>query len=596
MAYDIGPKVGIEGMAEFKKNLREIDAGLKVNASEMRKVTAEYDANDKSAEALTARGQVLEKQLQSQKSKVDELKKVVEASAKATGESSTQTMNWQTKLNDAEAEVIKINKAVQANAAELGNAAKETEKFGDKQDETLGKTTGLGDALGGLTSKLGINLPQGATQSLNSLGGLDAGMMLAVGNAAALAAAVYKIIDALADMTIQSAQWADDILTQSTVTSIAVGTLQEMAYATELVDVSLDTMTSGMSRLIRSMSSARRGTKESADAFAQLGINITDSSGNLRDSEDVFWETIDALGGMANETERDAIAMTLMGKSARDLNPLISAGSAGMAGFAAEAHNVGYVLSEEALATLGDLDDAMQRLDKSTDATKNKIAVEFAPALTGLMETGTNLFSAIGEAAEESGIVDVLTSMLEIVDALSPAAEVLFDLLGPFIGSILKPMAFMLALIADILTLITSSIALIIEGVKYLTGSGSLEKLNKYANSIVGILEGDGATYKFLETQIARESKKINIGLNAAGTDYWRGGPTWVGEQGPEIAWLPTGTQIFSAPESRQIAGDTYNGGNTYNSYTIYPDARQWGELMALLKDAKSARQERRAR
>jgi hypothetical protein len=163
----------------------------------MRKVTAEYDANDKSMEALTARGTVLEKQMQSQKSKVEELRKVVAASSEATGEASTQTMGWQTKLNNAEAELIKLNKAVDENGSELQEAAKKTDELGDQQDATKGQTLGLGDALGGLTSKLGINLPDGAKESLNSMVSLDTGMMAAAGAAAAVAIAVYKVIDAL---------------------------------------------------------------------------------------------------------------------------------------------------------------------------------------------------------------------------------------------------------------------------------------------------------------------------------------------------------------------------------------------------------------
>ena len=66
--------------------------------------------------------------------------------------------------------------------------------------------------------------------------------------------------------------------------------------------------------------------KATADAYKALGISVTDAHGNLRDGETVYWQAIDALGKMQNETERDALAMQIFGKSARELNPLIEQG------------------------------------------------------------------------------------------------------------------------------------------------------------------------------------------------------------------------------------------------------------------------------
>ena len=642
MAYDIGPKVGIEGMADFKKQLRDIDSEMKLNASEMKKVTATYDENDKSMDALTSRSKALEKQLETQKSKVDTLKKAVQESSTATGENSIQTQGWQTKLNNAEAEVIKLNKSIESNAVEMQNAAKETDALGQQQDKTKGKTMGLGDAVGGLTGKLGIDLPEGAKESLNSLGGLDGGMLMVVSTSAALAAGIYKVIDALADMTVQSAAMADDILTQSSVTGLSTDTLQEMEYAAGLVDVSVENITGSMTKNIRSMRSARDGTKETAESYEKLGVSITDSNGSLRDSETVFWEVVDALGNMTNETERDALAMSIMGKSAQDLNPLIEAGSGRMAELAAEAHNVGYVMSEETLGTLGLLDDQMQRLDKSTEATKNQLSTEFAPALTKLMETGELLFKTIGDAAEKSGIIDVLTSMLSLVTSISPAVEEILGILGPGIGTVLMPLALVLSLIADALNIVSSAIALIIEGAKVLTGSGSIDKLNRFAQNITDILEGGGATGTFLGNQIQKMlgdsatsnhrgavsqtaikydelsisrggAGRIAISTNASGTDYWPGGLTWVGEKGPELLNLPTGSQIFSNEDSRQMAaavsrlaqqgGTSYSSvsGDTYINYEgdnnyITLDPKNVKEFNDIVNMAKRARQDGRAR
>jgi hypothetical protein len=55
------------------------------------------------------------------------------------------------------------------------------------------------------------------------------------------------------------------------------------------------------------MTSARDGTGAASKAYKALGISVTDASGNLRDSETVYWEAIDALGNVSNETEREPL-------------------------------------------------------------------------------------------------------------------------------------------------------------------------------------------------------------------------------------------------------------------------------------------------
>ena len=80
-----------------------------------------------------------------------------------------------------------------------------------------------------------------------------------------------------------------------------------------------------------------------AEAYKKLGVNVTDANGNLLDGEEVYWKSIDALGQIQNETERDAIAMQLFGKSAQELNPLIEAGSEKMQELGKQAREAGYV-------------------------------------------------------------------------------------------------------------------------------------------------------------------------------------------------------------------------------------------------------------
>lgn len=140
---------------------------------------------------------------------------------------------------------------------------------------------------------------------------------------APLSAAAAAVDAALAGLAYKGATTADDLNTLSKVTGIGTDKLQMYALAADLVDVSVETIAKAQTKMKKSMLSASEGTGSAAEAWQKLGVSVVDANGNLRDQDSVFQETLAALGQMENETERDALAMTLFGKSATELNPLI---------------------------------------------------------------------------------------------------------------------------------------------------------------------------------------------------------------------------------------------------------------------------------
>lgn len=132
------------------------------------------------------------------------------------------------------------------------------------------------------------------------------------------------VVGTLGAMAYKAGQAADDLNTMSKVYGISTQELQKYALTSELVDVDVETVAKSHTKLEKTMMSAARGNKTNAEYFEKLGVSVTDANGELRDSDEVWQEVITGLGEMENETERDAIAMQLMGKSAQELNPLIA--------------------------------------------------------------------------------------------------------------------------------------------------------------------------------------------------------------------------------------------------------------------------------
>ena len=588
---NINTRFTLSGEKEYKQAISEIGSGMKVLDSEMRKVQSAYAQNADSVEALNAKNDVLERKISTQTEKIEYLRAALQQSAEKYGEADKRTMQWQTSLNNAEADLNNLNNQFDENKKKIEESSKE-----------MGN---LGDVVNGLTSKLGIQLPDGMKSSMNAMGSLDASSLALAGGFAAVAAAIVKAEKAMISMTKESAAFADNIITLSMQTGQSTQQLQEFAYASELIDVSVDTLQGSLTKLTNNMQDTMNGTGNAKASFEALGVSVTNADGSMRSANDVFYETIDALGQVKNETERDAMSMDIFGRSAQDLNPLIIQGSKTLKAYADEAHNMGYVLDDEALSALGAVDDAYQRLQKTQEGVKNQLAVEFAPYLEEFYGDATQGVKDLGKAIKDSGIVDAFGMLLETVgDILNPMSD-LSNNRVPALTKALQPLAKVMALMADAAELLKGVINFgtghISEGwgqMKHALGFGySSGNGNNYQNLLDSYNEqqwGQSASdlSKAYEEAVARgdsstlgitedEWRRRYLGGNAAGTDNWAGGWTRVNENGLERIYLPSGSRIQTASETRYTSGDTYNT-------TVYVD--HVDDLDTILRIAKNAR------
>lgn len=598
----VGAKVELDGEKEYKQAISELNAGNRTLASEMKKLQAEYKGNTESTEYLTKAGQLLEQQLLQQQDKVKKLQEIVAKVTKENGEASTQTQYWVQQLNNA-----------QAAEYDLQHAIEENNKALQGQDKEM---SGLGDTVDQLAGKFGINLPAGAKNALNGIQGLSAGTVAAMGVAAAAVAAVIEAVKQLGQITLDVAAQADEYITESMITGVPTEMLQAWDYAAPLIDVDADTIKGAMTKLTNAMDDARDGSGKSAESFERLGISVTDSSGNLRSAEDVFYEAIDALGQVGNQTERDALAMDLMGKSAQDLNPLINQGSAALKDMAKEAKNVGYILDEEQIKKLGEVDDAYQKLQLTIEANRRQLAADFAPAAKAAMELFSDSVQKAGEMLERSGLITNLASIIEsLTSILRTAGEILsgipafnsgLDALRVVLGGIAQFCALIADtadVIAGLLTMDFSRIGTAMGYGKssgnpshwqtvYMQQSGTYDQYqeyyaNKRGQTTLSQYAGYGYDPSTGSYQYYDKYGNFIYGSNAGGTDNWRGGLTWVGENGPELLRLPQGSQIMNAQESRKIGGDTFN---------ITIDAASIREFCDIIEIAQSARVRARMR
>lgn len=597
---------------KYKQSIDQLNASIDVLDAQMRKVAAEYEDSADSADLMAKKNDILTQKIIQQANKVDLLESAFKNATEYYEIGAVETSRWEKELANAEAELYKMENQLKRNTEQMAKANEETgesaQSMGEIGDaaEDAGKGMGnLGDVVNGLTSKLGIQLPDSMKTSMNGMLQLDTTTVAVAGGFAAVAAAIVKAEKALISMTKEAASNADDLLTLASVTGTTTDSVQELNYMADLTDVSFDRIKDSLKETTNKMQEAATGTGDAYEAYKRLKVEITNTDGSLRSAQDVFYDTIDALGEMKNKTERDALAMDLMSESAQELNPLIELGSEKMQEYAQEAHDMGYVLDRDALKSLQAVDDAYARLQKTQEGVKNQLAAEFAPYLEEFYGDATQGVKDLGKAIKDSGIVDAFGMLLETVgDILNPMSD-LSNNRVPALTKALQPLAKVMALMADAAELLKGVINFgtghISEGwgqMKHALGFGySSGNGNNYQNLLDSYNEqqwGQSASdlSKAYEEAVARgdsstlgitedEWRRRYLGGNAAGTDNWSGGWTRVNENGLERIYLPSGSRIQTASETRYTSGDTYNT-------TVYVDHVE--DLDTILRIAKNAR------
>lgn len=305
---------------------------------------------------------------------------------------------------------------------EIISTEKNLEKYENQLNDTEGETK---------------DLTRAEEQAEQATGKMKEGFTVLKGALANLVAdGIRKAVDGFKDLMTAGPAFADEIMTMSKTTGIASDKLQELSYMSGLVDVDLSTVAGSMKKLTKSMDSARGGTGSAAEAFKTLGVSVTDVNGNLRDNEDVFYDAIDALGKMENETERDALAMKIFGKSATDLNPMIEAGSEALKGFAEEAHEMGYVLDNDALEALGRVQDEFDRFGKQMESVKNQIASGVAPAIERGMKKLSDVIKKIDwkKVGEQMG--NAFNALIDALDWLVQNGAMVKAILSGIVGAL----------------------------------------------------------------------------------------------------------------------------------------------------------------
>lgn len=361
-------KLGLD-TTDFKTQLSTINREIRVVESGFRASAASLGDWANTADGLEMRIKALSTQVDLQRKKVEAVRGEYERVAAEKGKTSRAAQDLVIKLNKEtetlgkmESELRQSQGALDKMGDESSDAAVRVDKLDKKQDQAAASASRMNGAMRILAS----------------------GVKVGAGAIAGLAAATVGAVAGLAKLILSASDTAGELVDMSLQTGLGVEKLQELQYIGGQVGTDVDTIASSLAKMTRAMSDV--GTnKDVTQAFQTLGVNVRDANGELRDSEVVFGEVIDALGKIDNETERDALAMEIFGRSAMELNPLIKAGADEIARLTDEAHAMGAVMEEEDVNALESFGDTLAGLKAGLKGTLGTVAAAFLPGLEELV-------------------------------------------------------------------------------------------------------------------------------------------------------------------------------------------------------------------
>lgn len=408
----------------LQQALSKVDKSLKTTNASLKDVNRLLKLDPSNVDLLRQKQGYLSQAVKDVKEKL-EIEKEALSQLKAsdtTGETTEKQKALEREIIEVEQELKKYQDELDDTEAALKGTTRETDKAADATEEYSEET----DQARGATDQANTGWTM-AKQALVDLA--EKGLEIAI-------RAVKKLAEEMVAAVNDSADFADEILTLSAQTGLATDTLQEFQYMSELIDVSLDTISGSLTKLTNNMQSAATGSGAAYEAFQALGVTVSDSSGHLRNAEDVFYDVIDALGHMTNETERDAYSMDIFGRSAQDLNPMIEAGSDAIEAYAQEAREMGYVLDNDALTALGDMDDSFERVQRQMESVRNQIIAQMAPAIEEIANAFLEWAQTVDWAEVAEKIGEVLDVVVDVVDFVIDHKELVLGAIIAITGAI----------------------------------------------------------------------------------------------------------------------------------------------------------------
>lgn len=463
MAVNIGPKIGVDGEAEYRRQINQIIQQSKTLESQMKLVASQFTSTTTAEEKNAKTAAVLTKQIDTQRERVKLLAEQTGKAAAKYGEADSHTQKWQQALNEAQASLNKMQNELRDTTSEMRDmddamdgGAKKALSFGDVLKANLASEVIISGVkamasaikeVGAALVDLGKQSIQGFAEQEQLIGGVDTLFKENSAQVQQYANNAYKTAGMSANQYME------------TVTSFSASLLQSLGGDTKAAAEKADQAITDMSDNINKMGSDAQSVQNAYQGFAKANYTMLDNlklgyGGTkeemqrlLTDAEKIsgikydissYADIVDAIHvvqtemGITGTTAKEA-ATTIEGSA----NSMKSAWSNLLTGMSNENLNLGDLVQNvvDSVGAFGDnliprLQIMLPRFAEGLTQLANGLAPYVGPAMEALLPS---LMQGIGGLV--SGIVQALPAAVEAISAVIPMLVEQLTILLPQIVS-----------------------------------------------------------------------------------------------------------------------------------------------------------------
>ena len=385
-----GITIEIDGnTTKLSQSLKSVDGQINETQKALKDINKLLKLDPGNVQLLTQKQKNLSVAIKNTEARLEELKK-------AQGNVAEGTNDWdrlQREIIATEQDLKNLKKQY----SDFGSvAAQKIVAAGQKMEDFGNKVSKAGDAL--------MPLSKTATAALGALGGV-----------------AYKAVTS-----------ADELATLSKQTGFTTDEIQKMRYAADLVDVSFESIEGALKKLKPKITGDNK-------ALAELGVSTKNVDGSTRNATDVFYDAIEALSKIDNETERDQKAMELFGKSADELAGIIDDGGAALKAYGQEAEDMGIIMGQDTVESLSKVSDTLDKLKAQAGGALGKLGATVAEVLAPSLEKALGIVGKVTDAISKltPEQAETILKVLAITAAIGPLLKTGGKLISG-IGSALK--------------------------------------------------------------------------------------------------------------------------------------------------------------
>ena len=381
--------------------LKKVNSTLRQTQSDLKDVDKLLKLDPSNTELLAQKQELLTKALDASREKVETLKKAEEDLAKQMKDGGTEEQQRQ--MAALQREIVSTESNIKKYEGSLKEVNQTTE-------EASKKSFDFGEAA-------------------KTAGAVAAAAM------AAVTAAVIGVITGLSDMIKETAEYGDEVDKMSQKLGLSTDAYQEWDYVLSLAGTEMSSMSTGLKTLTNKLDDAKNGSESAQAMFAALGLSMDDIANMSR--EEAFEAVIYGFQGMADSTERAALANDLFGKSGQELAPLFNQTREETEAQIKAAREYGMVMSEDAVEASAEFQDSLETMQRTMNGFKRNMVSGFLPSVSSAMDGFTEILAG----NTEEGIALIQEATDEMVQMLNDNLPTLIEVGGKVIVNLISGIA-----------------------------------------------------------------------------------------------------------------------------------------------------------